>query len=95
MEHALINELIKLLCKAGGESFVGNFQKDIDSDGNHDQWTPDEIAEAVDQIRYMNEYFGKDEAVAIVTALIAKYNIDVNDLALRPTNGEMGVGKLM
>jgi hypothetical protein len=84
MEHQLINELIRLLCKAGGETFVGNFQKDIDTDGEAEKWTPSEIAEAVNHIRYMNEYFGKDEAVAILTALIAKYNIDVNDLSLRP-----------
>jgi hypothetical protein len=83
MKQELINELIKLLCKAGGETFVGNFQKDIDKDGRHSEWSDAEIAEAVNYIRYMNEYFGKDEAVAIVTALIAKYNIDVNDLALR------------
>ncbi|HYC83770.1 MAG TPA: hypothetical protein VEB86_01055 [Chryseosolibacter sp.] len=86
MEHALVNELIKLLCKAGGETFVGNFQKDVNQDGEHDKWTPDEIAEAVEHVRYMNEYFGKDEAVAIITSLIAKYNVDVNDLALRPAN---------
>jgi|GEM_PF-2773881 len=91
MEHALINELIKLLCKSGGETFVGNFQKDIDVDGDQEKWTPDEIVEAVDHLRYMNEYFGKDEAVAIITSLIAKYNVDVSDLALRPANGDTAV----
>lgn len=90
MEHALINELVRLLCKAGGESFVGNFQRDIDADGNPESWTTTEIREAVDQIRYMNEYFGKDEAVAIITALIAKYNVDVEDIALRPAPASRG-----
>ena len=84
MEQTLINELIKLLCKSGGETFVGNFQRDVDSNGNFAKWSPQEIAEAVPYIQYMNEYFGKDEAVAIITALVAKYNIDVNDLELRP-----------
>jgi hypothetical protein len=85
MEQTLINELIRLLCKGGGETFVGNFQRDVDKDGNYVSWTAQEIAEAVPYIQYMNEYFGKDEAVAIITALVAKYNIDVNDLMLRPT----------
>ena len=84
MEQTLINELIKLLCKSGGETFVGNFQRDVDSNGNFAKWSQQEIAEAVPYIQYMNEYFGKDEAVAIITALVAKYNIDVNDLELRP-----------
>jgi hypothetical protein len=84
MEQALINELISLLCRAGGETFVGNFQRDINADGNFQEWTREEIAEAIPYIKYINEYFGKDEAVAIVTALVAKYNIDVKDLELRP-----------
>jgi hypothetical protein len=84
MEQTLINELIKLLCKSGGETFVGNFQRDVDANGNYATWTPQEVAEAVPYIQYMNEYFGKDEAVAIITALVAKYNIDVKDLELRP-----------
>ena len=94
MEQTLINELIKLLCRAGGETFVGNFQKEIDKDGQHQAWTPEEIGEAVNHIRYMNEYFGRDEAVAIITALTAKYNIDVADLALRQSSSDrtMSVG---
>jgi hypothetical protein len=86
MEQALINELIRLLCKAGGETFVGNFQKEVDKDGQFQQWTSEEVGEAVNYIRYMNEYFGREEAVAIITALTAKYNIDVADLALRQSS---------
>jgi hypothetical protein len=97
MEQALINELIRLLCKAGGETFVGNFQKDIDSNGNFSKWSPEEVGEAIHYIKYMNEYFGRDEAVAIITSLIAKYNVDVNDLALRPAQNDtekIGVGEV-
>lgn len=84
MEQALINELIKLLCKGGGETFVGNFQRDIDHDRQHGRWTENEIVEAIHYIKYINEFFGKDEALAIITSLIAKYNINVDDLSLRP-----------
>lgn len=84
MEHSLINQLIRLLCKSGAETFVGNFQKEIDEDHNAHQWTQQEIKDACEYIRYINEYFGRDEAVAIITSLIAKYNISVSDLSLRP-----------
>ena len=88
-EHALINELIRLLCKGGGETFVGNFQRQIDSDGSDESWTNSEIGEAVSYISYINEYFGKDEAVAIITSLVTRYNINLDDLALRPSNASL------
>jgi hypothetical protein len=84
MEHSLINQLIRLLCKSGAETFVGNFQKEIDKDGQPQQWTAEEIKQACEYLKYINEYFGRDEAVAIITSLIAKYDININDLALRP-----------
>jgi hypothetical protein len=84
MEHSLINQLIRLLCKSGAETLVGNFQKEIEADNNSQQWTSKEIKEACEYIKYINEYFGRGEAVAIVTSLIAKYNISLEDLALRP-----------
>lgn len=83
MEQVLINELIRLLCKGGGETFVGNFQKEINEDNQTEKWTQAEIGEAINYIKYINEYFGRDEAMAIVISLTAKYNININDLALR------------
>lgn len=96
MEKILINELIKLLCKSGCETFVGNFQKDINQDNNTEKWTQAEIGEAVNYIKYINEYFGRDEALAIITSLIAKYNININDLSLRPdpASSKRGVGEI-
>jgi predicted transcriptional regulator len=85
MEQVLIKELIKLMCKSGCETFVGNFQKDIREVNLSEKWTDAEIEEAVAYVKYMNEYFGKDEAVAVVTSLIAKYNIDAKDLNFRPS----------
>jgi hypothetical protein len=91
-EQALINELVRLLCKGGGETFVGNFQRRIDTDNNYESWTDSEIAEAASYISYINEFFGKDEAVAIVISLITRYNININDLALRPSRAAAKVG---
>jgi len=85
-EHALINELIRLLCKGGGETFVGNFQRKINSDDNNELWSDKEVGEAIDYISYINEYFGRDEAIAIITSLITRYNINIDDQALRPSN---------
>jgi hypothetical protein len=90
-EHALINELIRLLCKGGGETFVGNFQRQINTDNQYEAWTEGEIGEAVNYVSYINEYFGKDEAVAIITSLITRFNINLNDLALRPTGAPIKI----
>jgi hypothetical protein len=96
MEQALINELIQLLCKGGAETFVGNFQRKINEDHQSNHWTQKEIGEAVDYLKYINDYFGKDEAVAIITSLVAQYNINFNDLSLPPasTSEKMGVGEM-
>jgi hypothetical protein len=80
MEQALINQLIKLLCKSGCESFVGNFQRDLNEKGIFEEWSTQEIEEAVNYITYINECFGRNEAVAIITNLAARYNIDTNDM---------------
>jgi hypothetical protein len=82
MEQQLINELIRLLCKGGAESFVGNFQRETDKDGNPSHWTQNELREAVQYLRYINEYFGVDEASVIITSVAAKYNLDVTQLTV-------------
>jgi hypothetical protein len=93
MEHILINELIRLLCKGGCESFVGNFQRDLDSDGNSMHWNKDEIEEAIHYLKYINEYFGKEEARAMVTSLIVKYNININEISVTKVSAEsLGLG---
>jgi hypothetical protein len=92
MEQVLINELIRLLCKSGCETFVGNFQKDVKEDNTSEKWTQAEIGEAVNYVKYINEYFAKQEAVAIVTSLVAKYNIHVSDLSLRPNPASAKIG---
>ena len=93
MEQALINELIRLLCKGGCETFVGNFQKEIGEDGQPLAWTPAETGEAIHYIKYINEYFGRDEAVIIITSLIARFNINVHELPITKIPAEdLGLG---
>jgi hypothetical protein len=92
-EQVLINELVRLLCKGGGEAFVGNFQRERSVDGKPDDWTVNEISEAIDHVRYMNEYFGKDEACTMITSLAAKYNIDVTALTVTQVPADkLGMG---
>jgi len=82
MEHRLIDELINLMCKGGCESFVGNFQRDATALAPRGEWTNSEINEAVNYVRYMNEYFGKPEAIAVITSLISRFHISVDDLTI-------------
>ena len=88
MEQTLINELIKLMCKGGCESFVGNFQKDTTVLAPRTNWSPDEVEEAIHYIRYMNEYFGKQEAVAVITSLVSKFHISLDELTIPKTPEE-------
>lgn len=88
MEQTLINELIKLMCKGGCETFVGNFQKDPVMLTPQPPWSEREIEEAVHYVRYMNEFFGKQEAVAVITSLVAKFHISLNDLTIPKTSAE-------
>ena len=88
MERELINELIKLMCKGGCESFVGNFQKDATVLAPRPTWTGSDIQEAIEYVRYMNEYFGKPEAIAVVTALISKFHITMNELTIPKTSAD-------
>jgi hypothetical protein len=87
-ESVLINELITLMCKGGCESFVGNFQKDGTVLSPHDQWTEEEVEEAIHYVKYMNEYFGKQEAIAVVTSLIAKFHISLDDISVPKTSND-------
>ena len=92
MEHILINELINLMCKSGCESFVGNFQRDATALTPHADWSEDEISEAIQYVKYMNEYFGKQEAIAVVTSLISKFHISVADISIpRSANDKVGL----
>jgi hypothetical protein len=87
MEQVLINELIDLMCKCGCEAFVGNFQRDSTVIAPKSAWGETEIAEAIQYVRYMNEYFGKQEAIAVITSLVSKYHISMTDLTI-PKNAD-------
>ena len=91
MEHELINQLINLMCKGGCESFVGNFQHDATAIAPRKTWTESDIKEAVDYVRYMNEYFGKQEAIAVITSLVSKFHISQEELTI-PRSPEEKVG---
>jgi hypothetical protein len=88
MEQILINELINLMCKGGCEAFVGNFQREATVLAPKPAWTETEIAEAIQYVRYMNEYFGQQEAIAVITSLISKFHISMSDLTIPQTADE-------
>ena len=88
MELTLINELINLMCKGGCEAFVGNFQHDGNVLAPKSEWTEKDIQEAIQYVRYMNEYFGKQEAVAVITSLVSKFHISLQDITIPKTADE-------
>ena len=88
MELTLINELINLMCKGGCEAFVGNFQRDGNVLAPKSEWTEKDIQEAIQYVRYMNEYFGKQEAVAVITSLVSKFHISLQDITIPKTADE-------
>jgi hypothetical protein len=88
MEQVLINELIRLMCKGGCEAFVGNFQRDGAVLAPRPSWSEKDIAEAVQYVQYMNEYFGKQEAIAVITSLVSKFHISIADLTIPETANE-------
>lgn len=90
-EQELINELISLMCKGGCESFVGNFQRDATMLAPRKTWTDADVREAVGYVRYMNEYFGKQEAIAVITSLVSKFHISQEELTI-PRSPEEKVG---
>lgn len=88
MEQVLINELIRLMCKGGCEAFVGNFQRDGAVLDPKPSWSEADIAEAIRYVQYMNEYFGKQEAIAVITSLVSKFHISLADLTIPETAKE-------
>lgn len=88
MEQVLINELINLMCKSGCEAFVGNFQRDTGMLSSEPPWSASDVEEAIRYVRYMNEYFGKQEAVAVITSLVSKFHISLSDLTIPETSSD-------
>lgn len=95
MEHQLINALIDLITRAGGQSLVRDLNLRVDENNDPEAWTPDEIAKAVAYIKWQVGNFGTPEASAVVEALIKKYNLHPENFIdrdpLRETQGVQGL----
>ena len=81
MEQQLINSLIRLITKAGGESLVKDLQLQVEENSNFDDWTSDELKKAIGYINWQSDNFGTAEATAIVDTLMHKYNLRHDDFA--------------
>ena len=84
MEQQLINNLICFIRKSGGESFIKNLLSEVDRNGNDRVWTEDEIENAVNHLKWVNDFFGKSDATIVISNLVQLYHIDIEDLSLRP-----------
>ncbi len=76
MEQILINQLITLICKAGGRSLIQDLIYETDRDGNEKNWTEDEIENAITYLQNINRYFGEGDAASIVENLSKEYNLN-------------------
>ena len=81
MEQQLINSLIRLITKAGGESLIKNLRLQVEESNNLDDWTSAELKKAITYIDWQSDNFGTAEAAAIVDALVHKYNLRQEDFA--------------
>jgi hypothetical protein len=82
MEQEFINQLICLIRKSGGGAFVRRLWTEVDENNNTREWTEDEIINGVNHIRWVNEYFGRDEALTVIRELLNKYHITLEDISL-------------
>jgi hypothetical protein len=80
MEQQLINELIRMIAKMGGASLVKDLIEQVDHDGDPKSWTPEEIVNAYDYVKWQNTYFGEGDVTAIIGQLSEKYNLDADTL---------------
>lgn len=79
-EQSLINELILMIAKMGGNAVMKDLIEQVDTDGDPKTWTAEEIARAVDYVKWQNSYFARADAMAVIDRLMANYKISGDDV---------------
>lgn len=79
MEQQLINQLIALLCKAGGSSLIKDLLRETDQDGDSRHWTVEEIENAINYLTWINKNFSSADAAIIAGNLRREYNISLQE----------------
>ena len=84
MEQQLIGQLVCLIRKSGGGSFIEPVLSGDDDDVLDRVWTDQEISAAVDHLKFINGLFGKSDATVVISNLLQLYHIDMKDLSIKP-----------
>ncbi|HYG19908.1 MAG TPA: hypothetical protein VD816_13315 [Ohtaekwangia sp.] len=83
MEQQLINQLVCLIRKSGGGSFIEQVLPGVDNILTH-QWNAEEISSAVERLKFINDLFGKSDATVVISNLLQLYHINMEDLSIKP-----------
>lgn len=75
MEQQLINALVRLLSKIGGDALDRDLSRARKDHTSAQVWTPSELESALEYINLQAEHFGPTEAAAIIQSLIRRYNL--------------------
>lgn len=86
-EQQLINALIGMIKKMGGNAVMKDLIEQADRDGDPKRWTEEELKTAIGYVKWQSENIGQPDALAIISILIEKYHIDLSGTTLGG-NGE-------
>jgi hypothetical protein len=89
LEQQLINAFMKLTAKVGAGNLVKELVQAVDHDGNPKAWSAEEMEQAIAFINMQVERFGKNEAAAVVSTLLKKFNLSTEDFnAVTPSDDD-------
>jgi hypothetical protein len=89
LEQQLINAFMKLTAKVGAGNLVKELIQAVDHDGNPKAWSAQEMEQAIAFINMQVERFGKNEAAEVVSTLLRKFNLSIDDFkTVTPSDDE-------
>lgn len=75
MEQQLVNALIRLLSKIGGDALERDLSRARKDNTPAQTWTPSELEKALEHVNWQVENFGPVEASAVIQSLIQRYGL--------------------
>jgi hypothetical protein len=88
LEQQLINAFMKLTAKVGAGHLVKELIQAVDHDGNPKKWSAQEMQEAIAFINMQVERFDKDEAAEVVSTLLRKFDLPIDDFKIIHPSGD-------
>jgi hypothetical protein len=88
LEQQLINSFMKFTSKAGAGEFVRMMIQEYEENGNPKVWTENEMHHAINFLEDLVQKFGKHEAAIVITTLMRKFEISIEDLHVQHAEHE-------